>query len=226
MKIEKRSNGTIGLDGEKERCVTGYAHKYGTVNEFQAYSLATGGYITVRETFDVGAFDYADKSSAYFRHNHDMRARGLAHPRNDTLKIIPDENGLRYVASLSDTQAGRDLYTDVKSGLITEMSFAFTVDENDESAVEYKRLNDELLERRVKKVNKLYDVSTVDYPAFSGTSVEAKALENGKEQIENRSSLAGLDNFLRNEMQEQRQNADNNLALEKQKLTAIIDTYI
>ena len=220
--IENRSSGTIELHGEMERTIEGYAHKYGTVYEYEVYSWATDSWIKVRETFEPGAFDDADRSSVYFRHNHDRQARGLAHPRNGTLKILPDENGLRYVAGLSDTQAGNDLYTDVKSGLTTEMSFAFTLDEEDERAVEYRRLNDELIERRVKKVEKLYDISTVDFPAFSGTSAEAKALENGSEKIEQRNGFVGLNKFLKQERESQK----DKLALSKAKLIAQIDLEI
>lgn len=219
--IETRALGDVAA-GEGERSLSGYAHRYGNLYDMKVWTLDENWewvQITIREVFEKGAFDYAKIERAYFRHNHNMQACGLAHRRNKTLLIKPDENGLYYEANLSDTQAGKDLYTNVRSGLINEMSFAYTVDEEDEESVIYTRINEDLIERRIMKVEEIYDVSTVDYPAFDGTSVESKGLETGDvKPVHKRNSMPGLQKFLTRE-----NDKEQSMDFEKDKLLTLID---
>ena len=67
---------------------------------------------------------------------------------------------------LSNTQAGRDLYTMIKRGDISQSSFAFTI--RDESV-------DEDGVRVIEKVDRLIDVSPVTYPAYQAATVSARA---------------------------------------------------
>lgn len=225
---ETRAGGTVGaaeVETPGERNVSGYAHQYGNVYEYKAWypnENLEWDYVTIREIFDVGAFNGARKERAYFRHNHDMKARGLAHARNNSLALSADNMGLAFDANLSDTNAGNDLHTDIKSGLTTEMSFAFAMNDTDQTAVQYTRISDDVVERRIKKVEEIFDVSTVDYPAFTGTSIDAKSdmkkLENGQEdQIEKRNVLPGLASFIAGERAEAKATKDA-LDLQRNKL--------
>ena len=59
----------------------------------------------------------------------------------------------------------------VRSGLLDKMSFAFTVDEqiwNREGSIP---------KRTITKIERLYDVSVVDTPAYDATSIYARSLE-------------------------------------------------
>ena len=96
--------------------------------------------------------------------NHDGVT--LARTSNNTLELSEDENGLYYRAQLSDTQEGRDLYTMIKRGDISQRSLAFTIKEesNDADGV-----------RVIEKVRQLIDVSPVTYPAYSEASVTARS---------------------------------------------------
>jgi phage head maturation protease len=60
----------------------------------------------------------------------------------------------------------------VRSGLLDKMSFAFTVDEqvwNREGSIP---------KRTISKIERLYDVSVVDTPAYDATSIYARSLES------------------------------------------------
>ena len=62
------------------------------------------------------------------------------------------------------------MYKSVKAGLLDKMSFAFTVKEDE--------WDYETDTRRIKNIDKLYDVSIVDNPAYDGTSVFARNKED------------------------------------------------
>ena len=96
----------------------------------------------------------------------------LARTRNKSLELIPDVKGLFMRAKLqSDVAQHRDVYNLVKSGLISQMSFAFNVlDEKVER-------RDGKTHRIIKKIGRLADVSIVDVPAYEQTSVLARSLE-------------------------------------------------
>jgi phage head maturation protease len=60
----------------------------------------------------------------------------------------------------------------VRSGLLDKMSFAFTVDEQ-----VWNREGD-IPKRTITKIERLYDVSVVDTPAYDATSIYARSLES------------------------------------------------
>lgn len=138
--------------------------------------LVVEGYAAVfNSTTDLGSFQeriapgaFADVLDDDVRLliNHD--GVPLARTSNGTLKLKEDDNGLYYRGVLSDTQAGRDLYTMIQRGDISQSSFAFTIGEEsvDEDGV-----------RVIEKVSRLIDVSPVTYPAYQAASVYARAEE-------------------------------------------------
>ena len=87
--------------------------------------------------------------------------------RNNTLKLSIDSNGLNIEARLDGTEEGRRLYEEIKGGYIDRMSFCFTVKE--------ESYNQETHTWRVLKIDKLYDVSAVDFPAYDTTSISARS---------------------------------------------------
>lgn len=132
----------------------GYAALFNTVTDLGSF----------REMIAPGAFDEVLDDDVRLLLNHD--GAPLARTKNGTLKLSVDERGLHYRAQLSDTQAGRDLYTMVKRGDISQSSFGFTIKEQDVEA-------DGL--RVIRKVGTLLDVSPVSFPAYPDTEVNARA---------------------------------------------------
>jgi HK97 family phage prohead protease len=121
------------------------------------------------EVIDRGALDGADVSDVIMQLDHQGRVR--ARTSNRTLGIEPDDHGLFTFADLSRSSAARELYEDITSGLITQMSWAFTVDKD-----EYDKSN---RTRVIKRIRKVYDVSAVSIPANPGTEISARSYFDG-----------------------------------------------
>lgn len=102
---------------------------------------------------------------------YDHQGKVLARKSNSTLIVETDNNGLFICADLSKSQAAKDMYEEISNGLVTRMSWAFTVADE-----EYNR---ETRTRTIKKVKKVYDVSSVSIPANDGTEISARSYFNG-----------------------------------------------
>lgn len=122
--------------------------------------------IQYKEVITRGALEGADLRDVPFKYNHSDAVMVMARTRNKTLELIPDDHGLLIRAKLADTTAGRDLYALIKRGDIDKMSFAFTVAEE-----EY---NKDTHTRTIKRFRRIWDVSAVDIPAYSDTSISAR----------------------------------------------------
>ena len=94
----------------------------------------------------------------------------FARQSNKTLILEPDAKGLFVAADLSKTDLARGLYQDIDAGMITKMSWAFTVAEES-----YDR---ETHTRTILKIKKVYDVSAVSIPANNDTEISARNFAN------------------------------------------------
>lgn len=146
-----------------------------------------------REVIDQKAFEECDMKDCCLNYNHGQ-GKAIARTRNGSLELIVDSVGLKMRAKLIDTTEGVDIYKSVKAGLLDKMSFAFTVRE--------EQWDYETDTRRIMNIDKLFDVSIVDIPAYEGTSVFARS----KEQYE----------------KEKEQYEANKLELEKEKLKLLL----
>jgi HK97 family phage prohead protease/HK97 family phage major capsid protein len=147
---------------EGERRISGYAATFNDVTDL--------GYF--REQIATGAFEGRTDDDVRLLINH--TGVPLARTTNGTLRLSVDNGGLRYEAELADTQEGRDLYTLIKRGDISQSSFAFSIE--DETWDNKTNL------RTVLKVGRLYDVSPVTYPAYATTTVQARAMASSAEE--------------------------------------------
>ena len=128
-------------------------------------TLFKWGETEYKEVIDRNAFNEADMSDVIFNYNHSGKV--VARTRNNTLKLNIDSNGLNIEARLDGTDEGRKLYEEIKGGYIDKMSFCFTIKE--------ESYNQETHTWRVLKIDKLYDVSAVDIPAYDTTSISARS---------------------------------------------------
>ena len=125
------------------------------------------------EVIDRNAFDGADMSDTVFKYNHGDIAMVLARASNNTLTMNTDDKGLRISADIIGTNNGTDVYKLIKRGDLNKMSFAFTVkNERSESDRENK-----IYTRTITAFDKIYDVAVVDFPAYDGTSIQARSKE-------------------------------------------------
>lgn len=135
------------------------------------------------EVIQRGALDNTDMKDVPLRYNHNDTWCIMARTRNNSLQLIKDDVGLKIRAELIDTQSNRDIYKSIQERLIDGMSFSFTVaDQGDEWSYGEKETI-----RKVKAINRLYDVSVVDTPFYDTTSVFARSfelLESNLKQLE------------------------------------------
>ena len=125
--------------------------------------------IDYKESVGAHAFDKADMSNVVLRYNHNDSCEILARTSNGTLTLEVDEKGLRIQAKLANTTLGRDVYELIKRKDITQMSFAFTV------APDGDVYDNKTYTRYINNIDRVFDVSAVDLPAYEGTSIEAVA---------------------------------------------------
>ena len=125
----------------------------------------------IYEQFLPEAFGETDFSDVIFQYNHEGRV--FARTSNKTLLVEPDNHGLFQAADLKLTDASRSIYQDIETKLITKMSWAFLPDEK---TLEYDRENRTIIHHKIPKV---FDVSAVNYPANSGTEINARSFCDG-----------------------------------------------
>ena len=151
------------------RIISGYAAVFNQVAEI-------GRWYRYKEQIASDAFEGCnyDKCVACFNHNTDNI---LARYSSGTLKLSVDEVGLRFEFEVPNTTVGNDMYELVKRGDISQCSFAFVVEED---TWRYSEDMDGVDERTINKISELWDVSLVTYPAYEGTSVDARSAEEDK----------------------------------------------
>jgi len=131
------------------------------------------------EEIDRHALDEADLSDVIMQYDH--QGKVLARLSNGTLGLEPTEKGLFIYADLSKSQAAKELFEEIRNGLITKMSWAFTVAED--------KYNRETRTRIITKIKKVYDVSAVSIPANADTEISARSWLDGVIEAEKREAL-------------------------------------
>jgi len=134
------------------------------------------------EVIDEHALDEADLSDVVLNFNHDNNLL-LAGTRNGSLSLDLRNDGLYQTSKIINTTQGRDVMKLVDSGLISKMSFAFTIARDGE---EWSERNGKEF-RRITKIDRLYDVSLVTFPAYPQTSAWARG--NSDELAERHKAL-------------------------------------
>lgn len=136
--------------------------------------------IEYKEQVDRDAFKDAQMSDVILNMNHEGQA--LARTRNNTLQLELSEDGLEVTADMSKSRASRDAYEAVQNGLLDRMSFAFTVAEDEYDAKTHTRT--------IRKIDRLFDVSLVNFPAYEATSVSARSYFGAKAEAEHQAAEA------------------------------------
>ena len=159
----------LRMDGDNPTVVG-----YGAV--FNSMSNDLGGF---REYIAPEAFEGRLEDDVRFLVNHDANLV-LARTTNNTLRLSVDEKGLRYEADMPNTSTARDLMELLKNGTISQSSFAFTVEDDS------WEMKDGMNVRTINKVSRLYDVSSVTYPAYNAasSSVALRSMEEWQEKEE------------------------------------------
>ena len=137
--------------------------------------------VQYKEVIDRHALDGADLSDVIMQYDHGGRVFART-GKSNTLLIEPQEHGLFMAADLSKTEQARSMHEDIAAGLVTKMSWAFTVQEDS-----YDR---DTHTRRILKIRKVYDVSAVSFPANPSTDISARSWLDGVIEAEKAERLA------------------------------------
>ena len=165
MTKETRFSTIAKRDGEDENkmIVEGYAIVF---DEETLIGDEERGFI---EVIDKNALKDTNMKDVPFKYNHNDATLILARTRNGSLSLEVDEKGLKIRAELIDTTSNVDIYKSIVAGLLDKMSFAFTV-----KSQSWDR-SGKIPKRTITAIDRLFDVSVVDLPAYDQTSIQASA---------------------------------------------------
>jgi HK97 family phage prohead protease len=106
----------------------------------------------------------------------------LANTLAGTLKLSVDSHGLKFDATLPDTELANDTWQNVKLGNLRGNSFGFIVPPNGDS------WSQGVDGKPVRYINDLLllEVSTVSWPAYNATSIDARALSEIRSKLAKR----------------------------------------
>ena len=140
------------------------------------------------EIIEAGALDKSNLKDVRFLVNHNTNMIPLARSRNNnensTMQLEVDKDGMAIRVNLdteNNTEA-RNLYSAIKRGDITGMSFMFTIDDE-----EWENLESDHPTRHIRKISQVFEVSAVTFPAYESTEISARdkeALESAKATLE------------------------------------------
>lgn len=134
---------------------------------FDSLSENLGGF---REVIKRGAFKDVLSDDVRLLVNHDPN---MPLARGEQLELTEDPTGLQVRAMIrEDLSYARDLRINLEEGNVTQMSFAFGSDVEDD----WSEDEDGLLVRTIKRFGSLFDVSPVTYPAYPATDAAIRAI--------------------------------------------------
>jgi HK97 family phage prohead protease len=176
-KTESRSF-QIRTAKENDFKIEGYAATFGVAADI-------GGFF--KEIIAPGAFarSLAARADIHATVQHDF-SQLLGRTTNSSLELVEDDKGLRFSIQLDQNVAfHKDVYANVKSGLLNECSFIFEV------GPEGQVWSADGTTRTLTDVN-LIEISLVALPAYSGTSADARALRATTDSAELLAKVAAL----------------------------------
>lgn len=139
-------------------------------------SMTDLGYFN--EIIEPGALTDTDLKDVRFLVNHNTDMIPLARSRrnndNSTMQMVIDVKGMsiRVNLDVENNTDAKNLYSAVKRGDISGMSFMFSVDNE-----EWEDLESEHPTRHIKKIGQVLEVSAVTFPAYEATEISARAKE-------------------------------------------------
>lgn len=140
------------------------------------------------ETIARGALDKTDLKDVRFLVNHNTEMTPLARSRNNnknsTMQMEVKEDGMhiRVNLDIENNTDARNLYSAIKRGDVSGMSFMFMV-----RGDEWEDLDTDYPKRTVTDIEKVFEVSAVTFPAYDDTTIKARSsntLESARKELE------------------------------------------
>lgn len=124
-----------------------------------------------REEILPGAFDDVLQDDVRCLFNHDPnKILARSEKGKGTLAISVDKKGLKYRYETPDISYAKDLAESIRLGNVSQSSFGFRAKE-----VVWIEEEGKPDLRQIKKMERLYDVSPVTYPAYQDTTVAKRS---------------------------------------------------
>lgn len=142
------------------------------------------------EVIRAGAFDETDFTDVRLLVNHDFNGIALARSRRNnksdkpnTMQLTVDDKGVNIKADLDteNNEQARALYSAISRGDMDGMSFCFYVSEDNQRWSK----KDGVQYREILKVDKVIEVSAVNFPAYAGTNINSRSLDSDRRALEN-----------------------------------------
>jgi len=137
-----------------------------------------------REKIDKDALTETDLKDVRFLIGHNTSMIPLARSRNNnensTMQMTVTDRGMEIRVDL-DTEnnaEARALYSAVKRGDMSGMSFMFTVDKDS-----WEDIDTETPKRTIMSIRKVFEVSAVAFPAYEGTDIQAASEDSTLESV-------------------------------------------
>ena len=135
------------------------------------------------EVIEPGAISQDILRDVAFFYNHDLHSKPLARTRTGKLILTVNDHGVDMEAHVNrDRTDVNDLYLAIQDGDIDGMSFMFRV-----SIETWEREDTDYPLRRIQEIGYVQEVSAVNYPAYQGTSINARAdmpLDSDKQMVD------------------------------------------
>jgi uncharacterized protein len=166
--MEKRSlKVEVRAAADDPTCIEGYAAVFNSMSD------DLGGF---REMLMPGCFTRAleNGNDILCLLDHDKRQL-LGRTSSGTCKVMQDDRGLKFRCSMPATRLGQDVMELIKRGDLSQCSFEFGMDPDDEDAELWAEERDEsgnyFVKRTIRSIAFLGDCSVVLQPAYQATSV-------------------------------------------------------
>lgn len=161
--VEIRAINDVVLD-EKENIIKG------TAILIDSWSYDLGGF---KEIIRKSALEnlHIEDGNLFALHNHDYN-QPLGSTKAGNLKITIDDRGLHFELKLNNTSYAKDVYENVKTGVVGGCSFGFYTDNTCKSVIGYDEDGLALVE--INKILGITEITICASPAYGATSVEAR----------------------------------------------------
>ena len=157
-----------------------------------------------QEKISRNALEGTDLKDVRFLVGHNTGMIPLARSRNNnensTMQLSVTENGMdiRVDLDTENNAEARALYSAVKRGDMTGMSFMFVVDKDS-----WEDIESDYPKRTVEHIKTVLEVSAVAFPAYEGTSIQAASEDHALD-----SARASLDSARKQLAEERAKQAD------------------
>jgi len=166
-RVERRSASISSINVDT-RIIEGYAIIFNSQSEDLGFFETIAPSAVTEDTINTSDV------FCLFNHNPDKVLARSKYGKG-SLTLVIDDRGLKYSFEVPNTELGNELLEHVRRGEIDGSSFAFIVSADEGSEV-WENINGTTY-RTINKIECLCDVSPVWQPAYSATSVGARAKE-------------------------------------------------